>query len=282
VAVYQRPGLYWDQTPRGTYEVQNVWQPNVVPQQVQTTNYVPQIESRQVPITTLRYQPETVVRKVPIQTCRIEQQLVVKKVPVTVMKPIEERVEVKEPVQVCRWISETQVRKIPVTTTKMTYEERVEQQPYKVLKQMAVEETVRVPRVVEKRTPVTYTYKVPHVTCYRVPLDACGNPIVETVPSTTSKPTSDLGPMPDPTSDKPTGNGKKVPTKAKPSKADEIEQPSLPDGDIPDSVKGNDTDASQQDDAFPQRRPVVPIPPESRKTSEPSTNLKLGDPNHRT
>jgi hypothetical protein len=44
---------------------------------------------------------------------------------------------------------------------------------------------VRTPRVVEKRIPVTYTYKVPHVVCYRVPLDACGNPIVETVsPST--------------------------------------------------------------------------------------------------
>ena len=44
-----------------------------------------------------------------------------------------------------------------------------------------MQETVRTPRVVEKRIPVTYTYNVPHVVCYRVPLDACGNPIIETV-----------------------------------------------------------------------------------------------------
>ena len=40
--VYQRPGLYWAQTPRGQYEVQKVWHPNVVAQQVQQTSYVPQ------------------------------------------------------------------------------------------------------------------------------------------------------------------------------------------------------------------------------------------------
>ena len=40
--VYQRGGLYWDQTPRGTYEVKKVWHPNVVAQQIPQTTYVPQ------------------------------------------------------------------------------------------------------------------------------------------------------------------------------------------------------------------------------------------------
>ena len=40
--VYQRAGLYWAQTQRGQYEVQKVWHPNVVAQQVQQTNYVPE------------------------------------------------------------------------------------------------------------------------------------------------------------------------------------------------------------------------------------------------
>jgi hypothetical protein len=292
LAVYQRPGLYWEQTPRGTYEVQNVWQPNVVPQQVQTTNYVPQVESRAVPVTTVRYQPETVVRKVPVQTCRIEQQQIVKKVPITVMKPVEERVEVKTPVKVCRWISETQVRKIPITTTRMTYEERVEQQPYKVLKQVAVEETVRTPRVVEKRIPVTYTYKVPHVVCYRVPLDACGNPIVETVvPSTTTKPADDLSPTPDPKNDAPSSYGKKTPTLASPKKADkgdDLNPPSLGDKEdlTSEILKGTDEKDNshledQSTDPSTKKRPVVPVPPE-KKNTEPSAGLNLGDPNHRT
>ena len=40
-------------------------------------------------------------------------------------------------------------------------------------------------RCVEKRIPVTYTCNVPRLVCYRVPLDACGEPIsaVSTVPA---------------------------------------------------------------------------------------------------
>jgi len=50
-------GLYWTQTPRGEYEVQRVWHPNVVAQQVQQTNYVPQTVAQQVPMQVCRYVP---------------------------------------------------------------------------------------------------------------------------------------------------------------------------------------------------------------------------------
>jgi hypothetical protein len=145
--VYQRAGLYWTQTPRGTYEVQRVWHPNVVAQQVQQTSYVPQTVAQQVPMQVCKYVPEQVVRKVPYQVCRI--------------------------------VAEQQVRRVPVTTCRMVYEERVEQVPYQVCRMVAEQQTIRVPHVVEKRIPVTYTYSVPRVVCYRVPLDACGNPISE-------------------------------------------------------------------------------------------------------
>ena len=79
--VYQRAGLYWVQVPRTTCEVQRVWQPNVVAQQVQQTFMVPQTESRQVPVQTVRYEQEQMVRKIPVTTCRIVQEEVVKKVP---------------------------------------------------------------------------------------------------------------------------------------------------------------------------------------------------------
>ena len=177
-AVYQRPGLYWVQIPRGTYEVQRAWQPNMVPQQVQQTCMVPQVESRQVPVQTVRYQQEQVVRKVPVTTCRTVQEEVVKKVPYTVMRPVEERVEQQVPVQVCRMVSEQQVRKIPVTTCRMVYEERVVQKPIQVCKMVATQETLRVRHCVEKRIPVTYTYSVPHVVCYREPIGPCGEPLI--------------------------------------------------------------------------------------------------------
>ncbi|MBN1393654.1 MAG: hypothetical protein JW959_01295 [Pirellulales bacterium] len=147
--VYQRPGFYWVPTQRGRYEVKKVWQPNVVAQQVQQTNYVPETVVEQVPYQVCKYVPEQVVRKVPYQ--------------------------------VCRMATEQCVRKVPVRTCRMVYERRVEQVPYKVCRMVAQQETISVPRVVEKRVPVTYTYNVPRVVCYRIPLDACGNPLVPAV-----------------------------------------------------------------------------------------------------
>lgn len=86
--VYQRPGLYWSQTPRGRYEVQRVWQPNVIAEQVPQVSYVPQTVARQIPVQVCKYVPERVVRKVPYQVCRMvaEQQTV--RVPRTVEKRI--------------------------------------------------------------------------------------------------------------------------------------------------------------------------------------------------
>ena len=145
--VYQRPGLYWTQTPRGQYEVQHVWHPNVVAQQVAQTTYVPQTVTQQIPVQVCKYVPEQVVRKVPVQVCRME--------------------------------TEQRVRQVPVTTCKMVYEERVDRVPYQVCMTVAEQKTVQVPRCVEKRIPVTYTCNVPRLVCVRVPLDSCGNPIVE-------------------------------------------------------------------------------------------------------
>ncbi len=145
--VYQRPGLYWVQTPRAVAEVQQVWRPNVVAQQIPQTTYVPQTVAQQVPVQVCKYVPEVVVRKVPVQ--------------------------------VCRMVTEQRVQRVPVTTCRMVYEERVEKVPYQVCRMVAEQSTVRVPRVVEKRIPVTYTCNVPRLVCYREPLDACGEPLAQ-------------------------------------------------------------------------------------------------------
>ncbi len=162
--VYRRAGLYWVQTPRGRYEVQRVWHPNVVAQQVQQTSYV----------------PETVVEKVPYQVCRYVPETVVRKVPV----------------RVCRMVTEQRVRKVPVRTCRMVHEERVEKVPYQVCRMVAERKTINVPRVVEKRVPVTYTYYVSRVICYRVPLDPCGQPVTETIVPSASPPPAIERPTP--------------------------------------------------------------------------------------
>ena len=160
-------------TNRGTYEVNRVWQPNVVAQQVQQVQYVPQTVTEQVPVQVTSYRPEQVVQKVPYQTCRIVQQEMVRKVPYTVSRPVTQHVDRKVPVQVTRMVTEEQVRRVPYQTCRMVQEERVEQVPVQVCRMEAYEETVRIPHVVEKRIPVTCNYTVPHVECYRVPVDDC-------------------------------------------------------------------------------------------------------------
>ena len=84
VAVYQRAGFYWSPTNRGTYEVNRVWQPNLVCPAGAAGANVPQTVSEQVPVQVTSYPREQVVQKVPYQTCRIVQQEEVRKVPFTV------------------------------------------------------------------------------------------------------------------------------------------------------------------------------------------------------
>lgn len=142
---YHRGGLFWTPVqgpPR--YEVQRIWQPNVVAQQVPRTTFVARVVTRKVPVQVCRYVDQEVVHRVPQQVCRLQREVV--------------------------------VRKVPVTSCRMVQLERVEPVPVRVCRQVAEEQTVRVPRLVEKRIPVTCTYRVPRTVVYRVPVDACGVP----------------------------------------------------------------------------------------------------------
>ena len=161
--VYQKPGLYWTPTNHGTYEVKRVWQPNLVPHQVQQVSYVPQTVAQQVPVQVCSVRPEVMHRKVPYQTCRI--------------------------------VQEQYTRKVPVQTCRMVYEEHVDRVPYQVCRMVPYQETVRIPHLVEKRVPVTYTCTVPRTVCCRVPVDACGNTIdPAAVPTVTTPNAAPLAP----------------------------------------------------------------------------------------
>ena len=147
-----------DADEHGTYEVTRVWQPNVVPHQVQQVSYVPQTVAQQVPVQVCSYQPEQVHHQVPYQTCRIVQEECVRQVPYTVCKPVVERVERQRAGDRLPHGRRGLREQVPVQTCKMVYEERVDRVPYQVCRMAAYQETVSTPRCVEKRIPVTYTY----------------------------------------------------------------------------------------------------------------------------
>jgi hypothetical protein len=177
---WQRGGLAWvpEQRP-GTTTVARFWQPNVVAQQVPVTQFVQRVVVEKVPVQTVRFVDEQQVRKVPVQTCRIVQEEQVRRIPVTTYRQVVERVEQQIPVQVCRMVEEEVVRKIPVTVERMVMEERVEPVQVQVCRMVTEERVVQEPRVVETRVPVTYTIRTPRTVVMRIPLDPCGNEIVE-------------------------------------------------------------------------------------------------------
>ena len=245
-AVYHPPGLYWEQTPRGTYEVQRVWQPNVVARQVPQTTYVPQTVSRQVPVQVCRYQEEQVCRTVPYQVCRMVQEEQVRRVPYTVCRQVVDRVEQQVPVQVCRWVNEERVQQIPVTTCQMVYEQRVEKVPYRVCRMEAVQETVRVPRCVEKRIPITYTCRVPRVVCYRVAVDPCGVPLQDYPPATVTGPPVEKQPTP---AAKQNGEAGKTPVLG-PGEGDEQQPLTEPKVEMPEKADSESRTPAPSSDVF--------------------------------
>ena len=124
--VNQPAGLYWHQAQRGTYEVQKIWRPNIVAQQVPVTTLVPQVVTRQVPVEVCRYEPEQ-VRTEPTRSAGWSGKSFAGAV--HGRKPVCERVERQVPVRVCRWVDEEVVRQVPPTTYGVVYEEQVERVP---------------------------------------------------------------------------------------------------------------------------------------------------------
>ena len=110
---------------------------------------------------------------------------------------------------------------------------------------MAEQQTVRVPHCVAKQVPTTYTCNVPRLVCYRVPLDACGEPIVESPAPAASAGTIAV-PSPQPTpAKKPAGGDVK---------------PELgPDVGAPRPLDGEEKQP-QMTPVQPLQKPVVPAP----------------------
>jgi hypothetical protein len=197
---YQRGGLGWvTQAGPSQLATVNTWNQNIVPYQVPQTSYQPRTVVTKVPVQITRMVDQEVVQKVPyqvtkmvqeeqvrqipVQTTRMEQQVMTRKVPVTTFKTVTERVEKQVPIQVCKYVAEEQVKQIPIQTTRYVDEVKTEPYSVQVCKMVAEQQTVRKPRTVEKRTPIVRTYLIPRTETYKIPLDAFGNPLEVTTPT---------------------------------------------------------------------------------------------------
>jgi len=169
------PGLYWtpmQAEPR--YQVNRVFRPNLVSEQVPVTTFVPETIIEHVPVTTTTFQEERVLQREPVQVQRVVHEEVVERVPVTTFRQVVERVERQTPVQVLRMVPEEIVRQIPVTTFRTVFEEREEEYQVSVPRQVPVTHTVR------RAVPVDY---VPAAPAHEAPKIAPPQPL--TVPQTT-------------------------------------------------------------------------------------------------
>lgn len=171
----QRPGAYWvpqdvDKA-KGQYQVQRMYVPNPVTQNVTTTTMVPYQYTEKVPVPVTQMQPETQVRRVPVEVTRYVPQEEVRRTPVTVQRPVVEQKVERVPYQVVTWVPQEQRRQVPVTTYKYVSQEQVEQIPVRRMKMEAETRMVQIPKTVSNWVGTTRVRRIPRTMVMRIPID---------------------------------------------------------------------------------------------------------------
>lgn len=92
---------------------QTCYTPVPVTRNVQVTQYIPEMQTRQVPCTRVRFVPETKTVNVPIVSCRMVSEVVNVKIPVTTFRCVPKQVTRQIPYPVCENVTVTCYR--PVT-----------------------------------------------------------------------------------------------------------------------------------------------------------------------
>lgn len=106
---------------------QTCYTPVPVTRNVQVTQFIRDVETRQVPVTTTRFVPENKTVNIPIVSCRIVSEVVNVKVPVTTFRCVPKEVTRQIPYPVCETVTETCYRPVtrmvpvvPATSTPQT------------------------------------------------------------------------------------------------------------------------------------------------------------------
>ena len=80
---------------------------------VQVTRMVPEVHTREVPVTTTHLVRETVTEKVPVRTCRMVSEVVTDRIPITNVRMVPKTVTRRIPYPVCETVQETRYRPVP-------------------------------------------------------------------------------------------------------------------------------------------------------------------------
>ena len=182
VTRYYRGGLSWVPYERpGSYQVNRQYVPNITPVQVPQTEMVGRTYTQRIPVQSTRYVDDIVSEQVPVERVRYEQEERVRERPYTVTRPITRTVTERVPVERVRYRPHVIEREVPVTTYKIVEEEIEEPYTVRTLKYVPEKQTRKVQKVVADIEEKQMYRKVIRTVAMRVPLDASYDYPSETV-----------------------------------------------------------------------------------------------------
>ena len=181
LTVFRSGGLHWVQ-PNATVPVGQT-AATVVPVEVQSTTFEPEVVETRRPITVTRMVDETVERQVPFEVKKMVERQVTRKVPYQYQTPVDKVVVEKIPYTETTYEEEVIERRVPYTETRMQEVRTVEDYDVEVPRYVTETVSKEKPgrrRWVEERYETTVPRTI--VETMKVPYNADGEPLSDPVP----------------------------------------------------------------------------------------------------
>lgn len=180
LTVYRRGGLHWVQPNAAIPAGQTP--STVVPREVESTTFEPEVVETRRPISVTRMVEETIEREVPHEVKKYVERTVTKKVPYEYKIPVDKVIVEKIPYTETTYEEEVTERRVPYTQTRMQEVRTVED--YEVEVPRYVTQTVKKEKPVHKWVEEKFQTTVQR-TVYetmKVPCNADGEPLSDPVP----------------------------------------------------------------------------------------------------
>ena len=180
LTAYRGAGLHWVQ-PNATVPVGQT-PAAIIPQEVESTTFEPEVVETRRPISVTRMVEETVEREVPVVTKKMVERQVTRKVPYEYKMPVDKIIVEKIPYTETVYQEEVTERQVPYTETRMQEVRTVED--YDVEVPRYVTETVSKEKPVREWVEEEYQTTVPRtvVETMKVPINSAGEPLSDPVP----------------------------------------------------------------------------------------------------
>ena len=180
LTAYRGGGLHWVQ-PNATVPVGQT-PATVVPTEVESTTFKPEVVEVRRPITVTRMVEETVEREVPVEVKKFVERQVTRKVPYEYQMPVDKIVVEKIPYTETVYQEETTERRVPYTETR--------NQEVRTVEDYEVEVPRYVTETVSKKEPIRRWVEEEHETTVqrtvyetmKVPVNAAGEALSDPVP----------------------------------------------------------------------------------------------------